>query len=47
MITIVNGYEIGKMDDNHGWYALQAGATRGKIFRTKKHALAYALSTKS
>jgi hypothetical protein len=43
-MTIINSYEIGKMDDNHGWYALKVGAKAGKCFRTKKAAIAYALA---
>lgn len=41
-MTIVNGYEIAKVECSGSWGVLKIGATGGLVFKTKRAALAWA-----
>jgi hypothetical protein len=41
---VVNGYEISKIECSSYWGVIKVGLTRGKIFYTKKQAIAFATS---
>ena len=41
-MTVINGYEISKVECSSLWVALKIGTTGGMLFRTKRAALAWA-----
>ena len=41
-MTVINGYEISRIECSRLWGALKIGTTGGRIFRTKRAAMAWA-----